>query len=328
MVAIKLVIIIVLLIYINGLAPYTREGVVFGADYLLPYYKKHNITINPYKKILHKNGKTISYATQFNPPTSKLISKDKIKSKELFIKNQIPTAKYYKWDPQLSYTINVRNMNRKLKYPIVIKPSDSYAGDGVYTNITNVREALPIIKKLLERHANLIIEEYIDGNSYRILLFNDTIIYAYRVTKPAVIGDGISTVNQLINNLRKKLDSPIDEKQINIKSIINQGYTMNTIVPKNKSVIITDISNSTYGSEREIVDVSHIHPDNIKMFKKLNMVTGLKLNGIDYISNSGLNIPYYKSNGNILETNSSPGISFIPNIDGASDKFIRSINFN
>jgi len=36
----------------------------------------------------------------------------------------------------------------------------------------------------------------------------------------------------------------------------------------------------------------------------------------------------YQNNGNILETNSSPGISFILNIEHASDRFMKAIDFN
>ena len=103
---------------------------------------------------------------------------------------------------------------------------------------------------------------------------------------------------------------------------------MDSVLPKNKNITITDIANSTYGSEREIIPIDRIHPDNIKMFRRLNNITKLNLNGIDYISNRGLDIPYYQSDGNILETNSSPGISFIPNIEHASDRFMKAIDFN
>ena len=98
----------------------TREGVVFNADYLHPYYDKYGISIDTKTKTLQKNGKKISYSTQFNPPASKLISKDKIKSKELFIKHQIPTPKYYKWDKNLTFNNNMLFINNMLKFPIVI----------------------------------------------------------------------------------------------------------------------------------------------------------------------------------------------------------------
>lgn len=304
----------------------TREGVVFNADYLHPYYDKYGISIDTKTKTLQKNGKKISYSTQFNPPASKLISKDKIKSKEIFIKHQIPTPKYYKWNKNLTFNNNMLLMNNILKFPIVIKPSDSYAGDGVHTNITRITDAKKIISTLLKNTNDILIEEYINGHTYRILLFNNQVIYAYRVIKPVIIGDGKHTVIQLINIMRK--ETPINTKQINIDQIHKQGYRMDSVLPKNKNITITDIANSTYGSEREIISIDRIHPDNIKMFRRLNNITKLNLNGIDYISNRGLDIPYYQSNGNILETNSSPGISFIPNIEHASDRFMKAIDFN
>jgi cyanophycin synthetase len=320
------IIIILLLILIT--VKKCREGVVFEADYLHPYYKKYGITIDAKNQTLSKNGKTVSYANQFNPVSSIKIATDKPLSKDLFIKHGIPTSKHYRWDKYKSFNKNFTIMTRKLKFPVVIKPSDSYAGDGVHTNVRTYSIARYIIKQLLKYHNSIIIEEYIKGNTFRILTFNNKIIYAYKVTKPKIVGDGHSNAHQLINKFVNELNTKMTDNQINLDYLHEQNYGMNSIIPKNKSIIICDVANSTYGAEREIIPISDIHPDNIKLFQKLNFISGLNLNGIDYISESGLDTPHYISNGNILENNAIPGISFIPNIKNATDKFVKTIDFN
>ena len=83
---------------------------------------------------------------------------------------------------------------------------------------------------MLKNTNDILIEEYINEHTYRILLFNNQLIYAYRVIKPVIIGDGKHTVIQLINIMRK--ETPINTKQINIYQIHKQGYRMNSVLPK------------------------------------------------------------------------------------------------
>lgn len=304
-----------------------REGVVFNADHLHPYYKKYGISIDTKTKTLQKNGKSISYATQFNPPASKLISKDKLKTKELFIKNQIPTAKYYKWNTNLTFDNNVLLMNGILKFPIVIKPIDSSRGSNVYTDIKDKQQMLKIIKKLLKKTNDILIEEFKQGYSYRILVFNNQIIYAYQITKPSITGDSRHSVIQLINTLIHKSDDIINMDQIDFDNIHKLGYEKHSVLPKGVTITISSVANGSLGAVLKDLQISDIHPDNIALFKKINRVTKLQLNGVDYLSPS-IKVPYYLNDGIVLETNSTPGITHIRKMPYASDRFMKAIDFN
>ena len=48
-------------------------------------------------------------------------------------------------------------------------------GSDVYANIPNIKHATKIITKLLYKTNSILIEEFVQGNVYRILVFNDNI---------------------------------------------------------------------------------------------------------------------------------------------------------
>lgn len=82
----------------------------------------------------------------------------------------------------------------------VIKPCDGYAGLGVTTHITNsssVYKAAATASLYLD---NLMIEEQIAGENFRILVYKGRMLHAVRRTGLRVTGDGVSTIAQLLND--------------------------------------------------------------------------------------------------------------------------------
>jgi cyanophycin synthetase len=321
----NIIIIIILLLCI--LNKQQQEGIQFYAGYMKPYYKKHKITYLPKEKLLKKGDKYVSIKNGFNTVESRKLSNNKYKTKRVLIANNIPTPNYYYWNNNISFTHNIELLKQNLKFPIVIKPNSSSQGANIYANVSNIFEATKIMKKMLLKTNDIIIEEQVNGISYRIFVFNDVIIASYKILYPYVIGDGVNTVKQLINKLNQKSEKILDSDQIDVKYIKTQGYGLSSILPKNKKIIITKVSNGSIGSVPIYIDESEIHPDNIKMFKKINKLMNLNVNGIDYITTS-LSVPYYVY-GKVLETNSIPGMNSIAKIRPKSlDKFVELINFD
>jgi len=186
---------------------------------------------------------------------------------------------------------------------------------------------LKIIKKLLKKTNDILIEEFKQGYSYRILVFNNQIIYAYQITKPSITGDSRHSVIQLINTLIHESDDTINMDQIDFDNIRKLGYEKHSVLPKGVTITITSVANGSLGAVLKDLQISDIHPDNIALFKKINRVTKLQLNGVDYLSPS-IKVPYYLNDGIVLETNSTPGITHIRKMPYASDRFMQAIDFN
>ena len=98
---------------------------------------------------------------------SSSIAMDKEISKKIFKQNQILTPKYFKFNYE-SDGINIINkIEKKLKFPVVIKPINE--GSSVHVYICNKKN---IIKKLrlLRIYREILIEEFIPGREIQVAI--------------------------------------------------------------------------------------------------------------------------------------------------------------
>jgi D-alanine-D-alanine ligase len=91
---------------------------------------------------------------------SSAIAMDKELSKKIFIKNKILTPKYISYSFNKSKPILIKLIEKKLKFPVVIKPINEGSSVNVF-----ICDKSNIIKnlKLLENYKKIIIEEFISG---------------------------------------------------------------------------------------------------------------------------------------------------------------------
>ncbi len=87
---------------------------------------------------------------------------DKEISKKIFIKNKILTPSYFKliFKKNINYNNIIRKIQKKLKFPVVLKPINEGSSVGVY--ITNKKNFIYNLMKL-EKFKEILIEKYIPG---------------------------------------------------------------------------------------------------------------------------------------------------------------------
>jgi cyanophycin synthetase len=199
-------------------------------------------------------------------------------------------------------------------YPVVIKPRDGNQGKGATINITHMQEATAALK-LAQQHSNeVILESYIAGDDYRALVIDYKFVAAALRKPAAVIGNGVSTIQELVDEVNK--DPRRGNGHINVmtKIIINEaslqllakkGYTLNTVLPKAEECFLKTTANlSTGGTATDVTD--DVHPENIQMFERIARTIGLDICGIDIMA-TDLSIPIRKTGGAVIEVNAAPG---------------------
>ena len=98
---------------------------------------------------------------------------DKIISKEIFLKNKIKTPKYFSIKKK-SYKKNTiqRNIkNRKINFPIVVKPVNEGSSLGVEI-CNNIKKLFMSINLLFKKYDKLIFEEFIGGQEVQVAVIN------------------------------------------------------------------------------------------------------------------------------------------------------------
>ena len=98
------------------------------------------------------------------------IAMDKVISKKIFIKNNILTPKYIKFNHKKNKNNIIRIIEKKLNFPVVIKPINE--GSSVNVHICNKKN---IIKKLnqLSIYNEILIEEFIPGREIQVAIMGN-----------------------------------------------------------------------------------------------------------------------------------------------------------
>jgi len=98
---------------------------------------------------------------------SSSIAMDKEISKKIFIKNNILTPKYIMYHFNKTKTNLIKLINKKLKFPVVIKPINEGSSVNVFIcNKSNIFSKL----KLLKDYKKIIIEEFIPGREIQVAI--------------------------------------------------------------------------------------------------------------------------------------------------------------
>ncbi|MDZ7755804.1 cyanophycin synthetase [Rhodohalobacter sp.] len=203
---------------------------------------------------------------------------------------------------------------KSLGFPLVVKPVSGNQGRGVTTNIKSEKEAVAAFELAGEISERVIVERHISGLDYRLLTIDGKFVAAAKRTPAHVVGDGFSTIQQLINIVNK--DSGRGENHDNILtkikigpsaiSILSQkGYTLDTVLPRDKILYLDYAANLSKGGTAEDV-TDNVHPEIAMMAARIGRMIGLDICGIDVMA-STLNKPLHETGGVVLEVNAAPG---------------------
>ena len=238
------------------------------------------------------------------------IACDKEETKNLLGAAEIPVPKgdVVRTEEGLEEAIN------RIGYPIVIKPIDGNHGKGNTTNITTWEQALVAFEAAKHYGRSVIVEKYITGFDFRILVIDYKFICAALRTPASVTGDGKNTIQYLIDETNKdprrgfgheKVLTQITIDQFTQKMLDDKGYTLETIPAKSELVLLKPTANlSTGGTSTDVTD--EVHPANVIMCERIAKIIGLDICGIDIMA-SDLRTPVKENGGCILEVNAAPG---------------------
>jgi cyanophycin synthetase len=205
---------------------------------------------------------------------------------------------------------------RYVGYPLVIKPVDGNHGRGITVDIQNYDDALEAYRNAKDssRSGAIIVEKLITGQDYRILVINNVLTAAALRTPAHVIGDGKSTVQELVDKVNEDPrrgyghENVLTMIKINdlTKTIIKDaGYTVDSIIPEGERLLLKDTANlSTGGTAEDVTDI--IHPANVAMAERISKIIDLDICGIDVMT-SDISKPLSETGGAVLEVNAGPG---------------------
>jgi len=288
-----------------------------SAQVILEAALKRGIKVEIISKRFHLlkltyNGKSLfvkgtSFSVNSQPACS--IANNKFLTKRVLRSHNIPVPK--------SWLVRTPSEARKIilkknPFPCVLKPTRGAHGNKVFANIESLEEFDEVLPLVFTRAGkkNVLIEEFIKGRDYRLLVVGDRVSAVMERIPAHVVGDGASNIRQLIKKFNqnplvgKKYEKPLCRIKLNgeVKRNLKKQKKKLTHVPQEgEKVFLRQNANiSTGGIGKDVSDeVSHeLKEVAVKAAKAIGMVIA----GVDIIYDELLKQPY------VLELNDCPGI--------------------
>ncbi len=199
--------------------------------------------------------------------------------------------------------------------PVVVKPQDGNQGKGVAVNITS-REQFEIgYRAAVAISDEVLVEKFLPGADFRMLVVGDRLVAAARREPPLVIGDGVQTVRELVEEVNRdprrgeghatsltriRLDA------IALSRLADQDMDAESIPAKGQRVVLRNNANlSTGGTATDVTD--DVHPDLAARAVAAAQMVGLDICGVDVVCES-VHKPLEDQSGGIVEVNAAPGL--------------------
>jgi D-alanine-D-alanine ligase-like ATP-grasp enzyme len=199
----------------------------------------------------------------------------------------------------------------------VVKPAGGTGGGrGVTTGIRKLSHLARAAAAAAVYSDEVLIEEQIEGENYRLLYLDGRLIDSFVRRRPAVIGDGKSSVAQLVQNANEdRLKSAAGVSQVLLtidldmrRTLAKQGFSLRSVPPSGVNVWLKTVINENTGADNSTATqllCASIVNDGARAVRAL----GVRFAGIDLITRDP-GLPLSESGGVILEVNGTPNLYY------------------
>ena len=203
---------------------------------------------------------------------------------------------------------------QKVGLPVVVKPQDGNQGKGVTVNITD-RAQLEEAYKNAADYGTVMVERFLPGQDFRLLVVGDQLVAAARREPPQVLGDGERTVRELVDIVNQDPRrgeghgtalTKIRLDDIAISRLALQNLTPDSVPEKGQRVVLRNNANlSTGGTATDVTD--DVHPEVAARAVAAAQMVGLHICGVDMVAETVLR-PLEEQGGGFVEVNAAPGL--------------------
>lgn len=240
----------------------------------------------------------IGYQFELNSAISYNIAKDKFATYEVLRTHNVPTIEHRMiFNPQTrsryfknKFLNEAKELLKQNENKVVLKANDSCKGKDVHYCSTE-SEIEDTVQKLFDENKDTLSAcPYLEIDyEYRVIYLDGEIIYIYKKKKPYVIGNGVSTVRELIDNKFEK--EPVD---------LCRDLSLEYIPNKDEEVTISWKHNLSSGAEPIIVDESDEYlPEIQKIALKAGNAMNIRFASVDIALTNNKEILVMEVNGNV-----------------------------
>jgi GNAT-family acetyltransferase (TIGR03103 family) len=192
---------------------------------------------------------------------------------------------------------------------VVVKPARGEQGKGVAVGLKDWSETQTAIETARKLCNEVIVEEFVQGSDLRIIVIDYRVVAA-AIRKPAaVIGNGRSTVRDLIEHQsRRRAAATGGESQIPLdaeteRCVAEAGFSLDDVPPADKYMVVRKTANlHTGGTIHDVTGI--LHRTLIEAAVQAARAIEIPVTGIDFIVKTPTEPDYW-----FIEANERPGLA-------------------
>jgi len=246
------------------------------------------------------------------PGTRQETTDHKLYFKKLMREHEIPVPQ----GEMFTDMAEALNYASRLGYPVVVKPATGSLGYHSTYFIKSEDKLTKAIAIAQIFRPDFLVEKHIFGTNYRATVLGKQHIFVCRKELPNIVGDGVSTVEQLIDcknadpnrgiyGQKNTTLHQIPKRDPELSANLNRQGMHLASVPKRREKIFF-YSDFLAGTGIDFINESrHTHPDNRELFIRASQALDTDLVGFDLICED-IRQPYRGQTFGILEANSLP----------------------
>ncbi len=258
--------------------------------------------------LAHPGGKMLFEGLPgVDPINSQSMVDDKEWTRALMDRLHVPTPQgnsFTKTEEAVAYGMSIG-------FPLVVKPRFGSLSAHTTVSIQSEKELRRAIAVAQEICLPFIVERYVPGALYRATMVGNNVIAIGRRDPPSIVGDGISTVAELVAKREQEQQTlmiSLGYKPEEIPSLPTHHMKAKPtdVLPAGERMAVTWKINLSYGATVEDV-TDTAHPDNIALFETIARETQRAVLGIDFLAPS-IATSYREQTCAVIELNSLPSI--------------------
>ena len=152
------------------------------------------------------------------------IAMDKDISKKIFSKNKIRTPKYFIYSFNLKKKDLITKINKKLKFPVVVKPLNEGSSVNVY--ICNKNNIIRILNSI-SNYKKIMIEEFIGGREIQVAIMGNKILGAIELKPKRTFYDYQAKYNR---KAKTEHIIPVKIKRKKLNEVLQIAYKAHKII--------------------------------------------------------------------------------------------------
>ncbi len=197
--------------------------------------------------------------------------------------------------------------------PVCVKPGDGNRARGVSLDLRTEADVKAAYEIALKQGSEVIVEKFIEGLEHRLLVVGERLVAASRGETASVVGDGRSTVRELVNaqinsDPRRGSDGSLPLETVRLRQnspevleLQRQGLTPDSVPEAGRTVLVKRTGNMT----TDITDI--VHPEIAYQAALAAKVVGLDIAGVDVVT-PDITQPLAKVGGVVVEVNAGPSL--------------------